>query len=184
MRYKIDFDTAINQLTPFFMRGRKLVLYLQALLYPLKAVNDEFVEYAKETRLDAQMTSQVILFEEYLTRKFRKYFANPDSRFVIESYKVIGTPLQLASSPNAKSTYIYTQEEETPTTKGNFIAYGERDGVDESTDDEVITNQCSFVVVAPAIKANCEITTDEYIELVRFLVDKYKLANKTYKIKY
>lgn len=76
MRYFINFDKTINQLVPYYIGGRKLILYLQALMSPLRRVNDDFVEYAKETRIEAAMTSQIFKFEWYLNRKFKKYFAN------------------------------------------------------------------------------------------------------------
>lgn len=63
MRYFINFDKTINQLVPYYIGGRKLILYLQALMFPLRRVNDGFVEYAKETRIEAAMTSQIFKFD-------------------------------------------------------------------------------------------------------------------------
>ena len=58
MRYRINFDKTINQLVPYYLGGRRLILYLQALIRPLQQANESFVEYAKETRIEAAMTSQ------------------------------------------------------------------------------------------------------------------------------
>ena len=75
MRYAINFDKTINRLVPYYIGGRRLILYLQALMKPLQEANDAFVEYAKETRIEASMTSQKFKFEWFLNRKFSKYFA-------------------------------------------------------------------------------------------------------------
>ena len=76
MRYYINFDKTINQLVPYYIGGRKLILYLQALMSPLRRLNDDFVSYAKETRIEAAMTSQIFKFEWFLNHKFSKYFAH------------------------------------------------------------------------------------------------------------
>ena len=70
MRYYINFDKTINQLVPYYIGGRKLILYLQALMSPLRRLNDDFVSYAKETRIEAAMTSQIFKFEWFLNHKF------------------------------------------------------------------------------------------------------------------
>ena len=48
MRYSINFDKTINQLTPHYIGGRKLILLMQALVSPLQILNKDFAEYAVE----------------------------------------------------------------------------------------------------------------------------------------
>ena len=43
MRYAINLDKTVNQLVPYYLGGRKLILYLQALMKPLQTINDAFV---------------------------------------------------------------------------------------------------------------------------------------------
>lgn len=76
MRYKINFDKTINQLVPYYIGGRKLILYLQALMKPIQELSNAFSEYAKEQRIETAMTSQIFYFEWFLNRKFSKYFLN------------------------------------------------------------------------------------------------------------
>lgn len=91
MRYYINFDKTINQLVPYYIGGRKLILYLQALMSPLRRLNDDFVSYAKETRIEAAMTSQIFKFEWFLNHKFSKYFAH-GGRISIKNTAVLGVP--------------------------------------------------------------------------------------------
>ena len=93
MRYYINFDKTINQLTPAYIGGRKLILFMKSLAHPLRALNDAFVEWAKETRIEASMTSQIFKFEWYLNRKFSKYFVNQSNRIAITNVVPTGVPI-------------------------------------------------------------------------------------------
>jgi len=73
----------INQLVPHYLSGRKYILFLQSLVYPLHTLNERFIIFAKEKQIEARMTSQVMYFEWYLNRKFKKYLANPDESIYI-----------------------------------------------------------------------------------------------------
>ena len=95
MRYYINFDKTVNQLVPYYIGGRKLILYLQALLHPLRKLNDDFIAYAKETRIEAAMTSQIFKFEWYLNRKFKQYFIH-GGKITIKNSEVLGTPIYLS----------------------------------------------------------------------------------------
>ena len=97
MRYYINFDKTINQLVPYYIGGRKLILYLQALMSPLRRLNDDFVSYAKETRIEAAMTSQIFKFEWFLNHKFSKYFAHGGS-ISIKNTAVLGVPIYKESA--------------------------------------------------------------------------------------
>lgn len=47
-RYKLPTDRLVNQLVPHFLTGRRYILFIQSLVYPLKTLNERFIEYAKE----------------------------------------------------------------------------------------------------------------------------------------
>lgn len=57
-RYKLPTDRLVNQLVPHFLTGRRYILFIQSLVYPLKTLNDRFIEYAREKHIEARMTSQ------------------------------------------------------------------------------------------------------------------------------
>ena len=64
--YRINTDRMVNQLVPHYLGGRKLILFLQALLQPLNSLNVKWKEWADEKRIEAAMTSQVIMMEYFL----------------------------------------------------------------------------------------------------------------------
>lgn len=173
MRYYINFDKTINQLVPYYLGGRKLILYLQALLSPLRTINDRFVEYAKETRIEVAMTSQIFKFEWYLNRKFKKYFAGAGS-ISIKNHDVIGTPIykESANIADSENLLIYKASE---TGVNHLVLYRS----DEQTDESSV----SFIVTTPPIDTQL-ISEQKYIAMLKYVIDKYRLANKTYLIKY
>lgn len=174
MRYFINFDKTINQLVPYYLGGRKLILYLQALMSPLRRVNDAFVEYAKETRIEAAMTSQIFKFEWYLNRKFKKYFAN-GGRIAIKNSEALGTPIyhESANIDVEQNMLVYRDKE--PGMTRQLILYRSDEQTDEST--------VSFIVTTPQIDTKF-ITEQKYIAMLKYVIDRYRLANKTYIIKY
>lgn len=44
MRYKLPIDKLVNQLVPHYLGGRKYILFIQSLVYPLKIINDRFID--------------------------------------------------------------------------------------------------------------------------------------------
>lgn len=176
MRYFINFDKTINQLVPYYIGGRKLILYLQALISPLRQANDEFVAYAKETRIEAAMTSQIFKFEWYLNHKFSKYFLN-GGRIVIKNSEIPGTPFykQSANISTADNALVYREDGDDSPPAKQLVLYRS----DEQTDESSV----SFYVTTPQIDKKL-IPEQKYIAMLKYVIDRYRLANKTYIIKY
>lgn len=174
MRYRINFDKTINQLVPYYIGGRRLILYLQALMRPLQQANEAFVEYSKETRIEAAMTSQIFKFEWYLNRKFSKYFAN-GGKIVIKNSEQPGTPIWHESANITQSDNMLVHTESEATEPRQLILYRS----DEQTDESSV----SFFVAIPRIDTKL-ISESKYIAMLKYVIDKYRLANKTYIIKY
>lgn len=179
MRYKINFDKTINQLVPYYLGGRKLILFLQSCIKPLQSVNDSFVEWAKETRIEASMTSQIFKFEWFLNRKFKKYFADQNERITIINGGKMGTPIYYQSAtdiPDSEQFIIFGQEEEGESKK---LYYS-----NELTEDAAF----SFTVSCPKLLKSEEgllvggITEKEFLSMVSFYVNKYRISGKTYNI--
>ena len=174
MRYFIDFNKTVNQLVPYYIGGRKLILYLQALLHPLRKTNDEFVNYAKETRIEASMTSQIFKFEWYLNHKFQKYFAE-NGRITIKNSEVIGTPIYHESADvSADQDMLIIKEEETDISR-QLVLY--------RSDELTSESNVSFIVTTPKIDTKL-ISEQKYVAMLKYVIDRYRLANKTYIIKY
>ena len=91
--YRINTDRMVNQLVPHYLGGRKLILFLQAILQPLNSLNVKWKEWADEKRIEAAMTSQVIMMEYFLNHKFRKYFLDTSEHIVISDGAINGVPI-------------------------------------------------------------------------------------------
>lgn len=174
MRYTINFDKTINQFSPHYLSGRKLILYLQALLKPLQELNTGFVEWAKETRIEATMTSQVFKLEWFLNRKFKKYFEDTSGLISVKNGQRLGVPVYNQSADVSMDENLllkYESEGERESTVFNYR--------NELTDE----NTCSFIVYSPQINTKL-ISAEEYVSMLAYYVDKYKISGKTYRIKF
>ena len=49
--YRINTDRIVNQLVPHYLGGRKLILFLQAILQPLNSLNIKWKESVSYTHL-------------------------------------------------------------------------------------------------------------------------------------
>lgn len=180
MRYSINFDKTINQLVPYYLGGRRLILFLQSCIKPLQSVNDEFVNWAKETKIEAAMTSQIFKFEWFLNRKFQKYFQDPSQRITIKNGEKIGTPIYNQSAQDitdAEQLVLYHENENS----GGVVMYHSNELTEGAS--------YSFLVCCPTLwkddksqKLRDGITEQEFIAMLTHYVDKYKISGKTYKI--
>ena len=176
MNYGIDFDKMVNRLVPRFMNGRKYILFLQSLVYPLKSLNDGFVTTAAELRIDACMTSQVIKLVWYLNRKFSSYFSDTEASFNILDHRRAGQPIYHEAAYDANNNLphnVVYHINETAETTPLILKH-----VSEQGD----LGSFSFIVEAPELAPNSTLSEDDYTMQIRNIIDKYKLANKTYKI--
>ena len=174
MRYKINFDKVINQLSTYYLSGRKLTLYLQALIKPLQIINDEFVEWAKETKIEATMTSQIFKLEWFLNRKFDKYFSDSSQRISIKNGKRVGVAMYSEAADISQTENLLLKYETEGKKSSTALNYN-----GELTDE----NECSFFVYSPEIDIRL-ISKEAYIAMIAYHVDKYKISGKTYKVKF
>lgn len=182
MRYYINFDKTINQLVPHFLGGRRLILYLQALMSPLQTLSNDFSEWAKERRIEASMTSQVFKLEWFLNRKFSKYFKTAQGKIQITNATKQGLPLYYEAAGIGEKAVLYndpagpgvTNTPDSNAPKDNVVLYR----VSDKSDDYAY----SFVVSSPEIKTEI-ITLDEYLSQLQYWIDIYRTAGKTYKIR-
>lgn len=173
MRYTLPVDRLVNQLTPHFWGGRKYILLLQSLLYPLKSLNDDFLILADKKKIEAKMTSQVIYFEWFLNYRFKKYFVDQNEKITISDSIIIGTEINNEDAINGIPFTVWfsdeiatvSDEEEKP--KPLFA----------STEEKSI-NQVSFKMNVPAININ----QLEFVYMLSCVVNTYKIAGKTYHI--
>lgn len=188
MRYAINFDKTINQLVPYYLGGRRLILFLQSCVKPLQKVNELFVEYAKETRIEASMTSQIFKFEWFLNRKFRKYFESQSALITIKNGQKLGVAVYNESASDVavddQLKLWKSEESSTPPNAPSFYY----------NDEKTEGSSHSFLVCVPKLweqkDANGNptgqlrdgITIQQFEAMLSYWVDKYKLAGKSYKI--
>ena len=174
MRYAIDIDRMVNQLVPHYLGGRKLILYLQSILAPLQTLNSLFATWAREKRIEASMTSQVFKLEWFLNRRLSVYFKDSSDRITIANSVTKGLPLyyQSADIPVSENPALDSQANHT---EDGPVLHKASELVDESN--------YSFIVYSPAI-SETRISKEEYISQLQYWIDRYRLAGKTYKIKF
>ncbi|NDW10981.1 hypothetical protein [Dysgonomonas sp. 520] len=174
MRYKLPTDRLINQLAPHYLPGRKYILFLQSLVYPLYTLNERFIIFAKEKQIEARMTSQVVYFEWYLNRKFKKYLANPDESIYIKDSTSIGVDIYHENAQNGKPFTVWYENETVAT-----VNPLEKPREFYFQTEEKVINKVSFMVCVPEIN----IPENEFVYMLTYIVNTYKIAGKTYLIK-
>lgn len=171
--YKIDTDRLVNQLVPHYLGGRKLVLYLQSLLAPLKSLGAMWEEWATNKRIEAAMTSQVIMLEYFLNRKFNTYLLDPSLRIVISDGSTPGVPLYWEKASSNKSDMVLYAKNENASKKQAL----------RWKDEKTATTDYSFVVHCPAINTK-KISEEELTAIISYYVDLYRIAGKKFIVKY
>jgi hypothetical protein len=174
MRYRLPADRLINQLTPHYLPGRKYILFLQSLVYPLYTLNERFVRFAKEKQIEARMTSQIMYFEWFLNRNFKKYLVHPEEDIYISESTSIGVDLYHENAQNAKPFTVWYENEYMATVHPEE----EPKELYLLTEEKAI-NKVSFMVCVPEIT----IAEREFVYMLSYVVNTCKIAGKTYLIK-
>lgn len=79
----IDNATLIGRLLPFWARGRKTSLLLQAILFPIVSAHNNFKLWALERFIESHITAQRASLEWYLKHKLKQHFLNENDVFYI-----------------------------------------------------------------------------------------------------
>jgi len=174
MRYKLNFDRLVNQLVPHFLSGRKYILFLQSLVFPLRSTNEYFTGFAHEKLIEARMTSQIMYFEWYLNRKFSRYLTDPDEPIYIRQSSTIGVDIYHEKAQHAKPYTLWGEKEIVST-----VNPAEKPREFYFLTEEKAVNKVSFMVCVPEI---C-IAKKEFVYMLSYEVNRYKLAGMTYLIK-
>ena len=171
--YRINTDRLINQLMPHYLGGRRTILFLQSCMQPLNSLNEKWKEWADERRLEAAMTSQVILLEHYLNHKFNKYLFDRTKRIVISDGAVNGVPLYWQDSEAYDSALVLYNFSESPRNE-TALRY---------KDEKQANSDKSFVICCPDINTSL-ITEKELTAMIIYHVRKYCIAGKTFNVTY
>lgn len=167
MRYQLNINKSVNDLTHFAIRGRKYILLLQSMLYPIQQNNDKFVQFANDKHIEARMTSQIIYFEWFLNYKLKEYYVNQADHITIESEATMGIPIFHGTN---NATFVLWERGVNNSISPVFYHKSE----------ELEVNRYSFIVNCPTIQDQLK---NEFSFALKYWVDKYKTAGKTYLIK-
>lgn len=174
-RYALPTDKLVNRLVPYYLSGRKYILFLQSLVWPLRSLNEKFRVFALEKHIEARMTSQMMYFEWYLNHKFARYLKNSGERIVISDSSPLGVDIYHEDSEYSKPfTVWYNLEEVSPATKPEELPREFHYFTEEKT-----INKVSFRILVPEIS----IPEKEFVYMLCFVINTYKVAGKTYLIK-
>lgn len=173
--YRINMDRLVNQLVPHYLGGRKLILYLQSLLQPLNSLNQTWKERADDMRIEAAMTSQVIMLEYFLNKKYKKYFADQSKHIVISDGSVNGVPLYWEgnSAVGISSFPVYNE--------GESAVSGHEPQPLRWKDEKAAHNEVSFTVSCPTINTQM-ITQAEVEAMIIYWVNRYRIAGKKFNV--
>ena len=171
--YRINTDRLINQLVPHYLGGRRLILFLQSCMQPLNSLNLKWKEWADEKRLEAAMTSQVILLEYYLNHRFNKYLKDKSKRIVVSDGPINGVPLFWQNSEALNSDAVIYHEVETESQTTVFRYKNEKQA----------NSDASFVICCPLIDTRI-ISEQEVTAMITYQVKKYCIAGKKFNVIY
>ena len=174
MRYRLPTDRLVNQLVPHYLPGRRFILFVQSLVWPLKTLNDRFVEFAKEKSIEAAMTSQVFYFEWYLNRKFGGYLADPSQKIYITESPSIGVSLWHEDAAYSVPFTVWFEGERILSANESEQPRPMRLAAEQKA-----VGKASFTVCVPSIA----IPEYEFVYMLSRTVNTYKIAGKTYLIK-
>ena len=178
-RYDIDNNKVICRVIPFYLRGRKLILLMEACAHPLKSIHIEFKKWALERMIEASTTSQAMSLQWYLTHVFQSLFIDKKQQFrIIPDTLSLGAVIYDKEEPKTHSdnTYLYnkTNDPAIEFTEQMILRY--KDETENSYNADIIIN-------APKIQETAEYDNDNYINDIRKRVDKYMTTRIAYEIK-
>lgn len=176
-RYTVSSKTLIGRITPFFLRGGRLVKFLAAICSPLDSLNKAFQSWAYNALVDAATTSQAIVLKWSLKCKLSQYFLNKDDEFEIDTYDRSNYATfyeDEAEYSGVEVKQIYMPEDINDKLKDNIDTVILRDrGELDSESNEVL-------IVAPP--HNIKITKDQYLRKIKQHVETYLVYDVEYRI--
>jgi len=121
MNFNVNFRDIVFQLTPFFLRQRKVLLYIYSLIKGLKDVNVMFLAYYDRTQRVLKHNAQTIYIEHYLNLEYDPvnegiYIENISSNVIQYRYNIAEAqpPLYIYNLYNHATAYVI----------GEYISYG------------------------------------------------------------
>ena len=187
----------IGRLLPFWARGRKISLLLQALLSPIMSAHNNFKAWALERYIECHITSQRASLEWFLKYKLKRHFMNDSDVFFIADgidrttccfsnniwtnqlpwdnqmhWSVDVEPLiDINASYSCFNSGKWRSER---LWNQSLMWVNEPDGEDEEDNDENFLQLIKGIIVyAPAIINTINYNTEDYERDIRYIMSKY-----------
>lgn len=183
----IDNAKLVGRLLPFWARGKNISLLLQAVLYPITSVHNNFKLWALDKYIYSHITSQAMSIEWYLKYKLKSHFVDEKNSFLVRD-----EPIK------------FTEDGEIDGIEDHFTCFGGEYWVDEfywkdnvlwsltqssaipTNDSEATepdTESGSFIYVyAPEIVNTINYNQDDYIRDINYIVSQFMTNFKKVKI--
>lgn len=174
--YKISNSKIICRILPFFARGRKMILFIEAAASPLINLHKSFLAWAYKMILKTKITSQTDVLIWYLNYLFNEHFYNHGDSFSIEQdveienlvafnykeiagFKMIGTKIFDVSEENDALIYSRATRD-----------FNSRMSVN------------AIIIHAPKLKADDNYTVINYMQEIHAVIEEYKTSFREYVI--
>lgn len=160
---EIDNASLIGKLLPFWARGRKITMLLQAILSPIESIHATFSRWALEKYIECHITAQKPSIEWFLKYKLKSHFKNVDDNFLIS--QGVNEMVSCFSSGVWREGLHWDEE---------ILFVEEADGEGEAEyEDDYIETDGRINLYAPEIVCTIDYDYDDYERDIRNIMDKY-----------
>lgn len=172
---RVDNAKLVGRILPFYLRGRRIALFILACLSPLVSCHKRFMSWALENWIAVHITCQKKSIIWYLNYKFKQYYANPNDSFHIE-FGIIGKHNLLFRNVDYHQILewtgpIYFNEESNQIDE--MVIYGK---------DEVVERTgVAYITVPRAVYTN-SFSEQRYFNEINNVLHKYMINFRKYNI--
>jgi hypothetical protein len=178
--YSINIALLISRLLPWFKRQPVFNAWLQALLYPVKQLNEVFAAYTDSTYYALSITGQLLYLEKLLNDKFNGGLPARAASSTIGMYD--GTPTGIYISDPAGTIlpqYVWNKAEERPA----MVLYNKAEAEDKTYLRNIaeIDGEYDFIVNVPFSVGNVT-TNAQLMASIKAWVNVYRIAGKRFNV--
>ena len=178
-RFDIDNNKVICRVIPHYLRGRKLILLMEACAHPLISIHNEFKKWGLERMIEASVTSQPMSLQWYLTHCFSSLFIDKSQQFrIIPDALSVGATIydKQESGTYSDNTYIYNRTDDPALDFTEQMVLRYKNEAEDNYNADII-------IVAPRIQETQDYNNEHYLNDIRRRVDKYITTRTGYEIK-
>lgn len=160
MNYGFNLLRLVFDYLPIRLRGAKMLSWLLCLFAPFERLKGEFITFINQTKYNLKITGQVIVLQNYLNDKFDFL----QRRIVLGENEV-------------QNLYLFYENEGQTNPNLFFLSENNTNPALTFIDEQDLTQNYDFTIQVPQELENLELK-------IKTLVNAFKLAGKTYNIKY